>query len=818
MMRKDSAPLEVGDGDWIAERYQLKELLGQGRIGRVYRAIDTQKSADGAEEAALVAIKIPHSPKASQPQFAARFHREYLAGLRNLHPSIVRCLDVGEFQGRPYMVSEFVDGMPIDQWFSHHNSPVGRNFEMLAQVLETTLEAIYAAHQVGLVHKELKPSNWIVDGNNFPRLLDFGLAGRLEDQLSVGDTADILPGLVFLSPEQALGERGDLRSDLYSLGAILFYLASGRSLYPVESTSMILLSHIQDPVPSLGRLRSDVPNWLERLVHRLLQKDPQKRLPSCMEALSWVRKRHQGLRDASFEPGGRISAVSERERLRELLNGIQRGGSVWISAASSCCLTPVNEELLAAKQAGQVEYIHLNRVASLNHELDVAGLHLIRHPELQKLGDTRITQLSKRIQAYLEAPTSKPLVIRVDFFQTVDEELAQTLLEWIQISRQGRLVVIATAPDKCGPNLRPHFQTQIQMSGQTLDECALMIEERLWARPPQDLTTWLSRVSGGVPTFLGLLLESLEGRSIQVEGDLVRWTMPARNEIPTSLSELLGNKFSQLSREQQSILGAASCLGLIFERNLLRVLSLAEDVDFDLLLEGCVSTGWLVERQSAGVLCYQFSHPTRFQIASEKTDIRRQRRFHLLLGAFWERAQASAADWERALLHYERSLEFGLAQTSLLHVLSDGCDREAWDEVRFWMKRSRSWMKQLPPERQPDHILPTPWHNFGWGGISQSTGCLHYTAALLRQCGKYETSRWYLDVAWEHGLEDDLARMVENRLLYALALDPAQAGWAQSFDQTVQQALASARIHGLSEHAALASSLLLNRAKKTTNI
>jgi len=267
-------------GDLLASRYELLELLGEGRIGQVFRAAEKSTGSQ-------VAIKLPHAWHHRNPEFSARFRREHLTGMRLTHPAIVRSLATGEHKGIPFLVMELVDGLPLERWFVS----TGRDFEALAEVLDQSLDALAYAHAHRVVHRELKPANVLVTPEGHPRLLDFGLAGRLEDQLTRGRSLPGDLGLAYLSPEQAMGERGDERSDLYSFGACLYHLVAERPLFEPTGAADLLLAHLNEhPVP-LSSLRTAVPIWLDRLVLRLLAKHPDRRPQSAVEVQSWIRRR-----------------------------------------------------------------------------------------------------------------------------------------------------------------------------------------------------------------------------------------------------------------------------------------------------------------------------------------------------------------------------------------------------------------------------------------------------------------------------------------------------------------------------------------------
>ncbi|MEW6279740.1 MAG: protein kinase, partial [Candidatus Eremiobacterota bacterium] len=326
-------------GDLLAGRYRLIEVLGMGRIGTVWYAFDRETRQD-------VAIKIPHLWQRRNPEFAARFRRELLTGMRLSHPGIVRGLETGVSPaGVPYLVMELVRGAPIHLWFEQQ-----RDFNRLTEVLEEVLDALSYAHQNRVVHQDLKPANILVDEVGQAHLCDFGLAGRLEDQTRVTDGGEAMADLAYLSPEQAMGERGDARSDLYSLGCVLYHLLAGRPPFQASDPASFLLSILNDTPPPPFRVRADVPAWLARLCIRLMARQPGDRPQTATEVLRLVQRKssaqHEPMPSSRRRPMvGRDEELSAlRTRLLELKQG--QGSVIRVSGTAGIGKRTLVEEFL----------------------------------------------------------------------------------------------------------------------------------------------------------------------------------------------------------------------------------------------------------------------------------------------------------------------------------------------------------------------------------------------------------------------------------------------------------------------------------------
>jgi serine/threonine-protein kinase len=267
-------------------RYEAVKLLGEGGMGRVYLAKQTDLGRQ-------VVVKVMHDHIAADPKFRDRFQRETLLMARFQHPNAVTLFDasLNDPQG-PCIVMEYIRGITLDTLLHRNNrlSPA-RAGRLLGQLCE----ALQAAHQEGIVHRDLKPANLMVLDSDTPyekiKVMDFGLAKMLDGNpvncRKVTDTgADFAVGTPgYISPEQVRGEEIDHRSDLYSVGVILFELLTGRLPFTGDETMDVLLAHATEPPPSFASLGASswVPPAIEAVVQSCLAKDPADRPPSARE-------------------------------------------------------------------------------------------------------------------------------------------------------------------------------------------------------------------------------------------------------------------------------------------------------------------------------------------------------------------------------------------------------------------------------------------------------------------------------------------------------------------------------------------------------
>lgn len=263
-------------------RYEIIEELGHGAMGAVYRARD---SVMGRE----VALKTILAQAATGPQAAEyreRFMREAQAAARFLHPGIVTVYDISEHEGTLFLVMEFVAGRTLQAVLeSGERLPLELTYELGAQLAE----ALDYAHRQGVVHRDIKPSNILITTENRAKIADFGVAKIREVQMTT--TGQLLGTPAFMAPEQALGRwsQVDVRTDIWSVGAILFLLVSGRVPHGSATGNEMLIRAATQPAPSLARV-VDAPLPVIRLVDRALAYDKKRRFPDATAMLQEVRR------------------------------------------------------------------------------------------------------------------------------------------------------------------------------------------------------------------------------------------------------------------------------------------------------------------------------------------------------------------------------------------------------------------------------------------------------------------------------------------------------------------------------------------------
>jgi tRNA A-37 threonylcarbamoyl transferase component Bud32 len=258
-------------GTLLNGRYRLDAQVGTGGMSMVYRAFDSTLER-------RVAIKLMHRDIAGDSDQLERFRREARAVARLSHPHIVGVIDAGEEDGRPYIVFEYVEGETLkDRIRRLGRLPVD---EAIAYAIEIA-RALGAAHDRGIVHRDVKPQNVLVDEEGSAKVTDFGIARSMDDS---GLTADgrVLGTTDYVSPEQALGHDVNGQSDIYSLGVVLYEMLTGDVPFHGENQVSVAMKHVREDLPDVSKRRPEVAAGLAAILDRMTCKDLRKRYPDAL--------------------------------------------------------------------------------------------------------------------------------------------------------------------------------------------------------------------------------------------------------------------------------------------------------------------------------------------------------------------------------------------------------------------------------------------------------------------------------------------------------------------------------------------------------
>jgi serine/threonine protein kinase/S1-C subfamily serine protease len=270
-------------GYTLGGRYKIEEPLGQGGMSAVYKATDPNLRR-------IVAVKMIHAHLSSEPGFVRRFEEEAAAVAQLRHPNIIQVFDFNHEGETYYMVLEFIPGETLQSRLKRM-SQAGRQFELtdVLEIIASVCDAVDYAHKKGLVHRDIKPANVMLNVQGQAILMDFGIAKIAGGQTHTA-TGAVVGTAMYMSPEQIRADALDGRSDIYSLGVMLFEMLNGRPPFQADSAMTLMMMHLHDPVPNLGQLRPGIPSDLVAVVNKALGKLPEERYQSAVEMAAALRK------------------------------------------------------------------------------------------------------------------------------------------------------------------------------------------------------------------------------------------------------------------------------------------------------------------------------------------------------------------------------------------------------------------------------------------------------------------------------------------------------------------------------------------------
>jgi len=275
---------ELTTGSNFANRYQVVEELGKGGMGKVYRVLDQKLNEE-------VALKLIKPEIALDKKTVERFSHELKVARKIVHKNIARMFDLNEEKGTHYITMEYVRGEDLKRLIRKIGQfSAGKAVSIAKQVCEGLVEA----HRLGIIHRDLKPQNIMVDEEGNVRIMDFGIARSLKEKGITG--AGVLVGTPeYMSPEQVEGKEVDERSDIYSLGIVIYEMVTGRAPFEGDTPLSVALKQKTETPPHPKKFNSQLPEALDSLILRCLEKDKAKRYQSAEDVLSDLNKIEQGL-------------------------------------------------------------------------------------------------------------------------------------------------------------------------------------------------------------------------------------------------------------------------------------------------------------------------------------------------------------------------------------------------------------------------------------------------------------------------------------------------------------------------------------------
>ncbi|CAB4538701.1 MAG: Stk1 family PASTA domain-containing Ser/Thr kinase [Actinobacteria bacterium] len=353
-------------GELIDNRYLLQRLIASGGMATIYAGIDTRLDRP-------VAVKIMHAHLANDEAFVSRFIKEAKATAALSHPNIVSIQDQGWNEGGPpavFLVMELVEGSTLRDFLNQHGVV---SIEQMFQLMTPVISALAAAHKIGIIHRDIKPENILISKDGRVKVADFGLARNMAiGQTMTVESSVVLGSVSYLSPEQVQRGVADARSDIYAVGIVLFEMLTGGKPYEGETPIQIAYRHVNDRIPTLQSIKSDIPITISELVHAATAPNPDHRPKDAEELLNKFREIQAQIdpkkRQMSLEldlPPSMTKSVAKRGKVSvgSALEGLKEKTSQLISTKPIKVSKP--DDSIGTKKRKVSKRVKRNRIIAL---------------------------------------------------------------------------------------------------------------------------------------------------------------------------------------------------------------------------------------------------------------------------------------------------------------------------------------------------------------------------------------------------------------------------------------------------------------------
>jgi serine/threonine protein kinase len=310
-------------------RYHILEQLGEGGMAIVYKAYDTRLEND-------VAVKIIRTENLAPSILETaliRFEREAKALARLTHANIVKVLDYGEYENKPWLVMPYLPGGTLKQKL--HGKPM--NYQEAASLLIPIAHALAYAHEQGMVHRDVKPSNILITQSGDPMLTDFGIAKIIGNEVTVDltGTSVTIGTPEYMAPEQATSKNVDHRADIYALGVVLFEMLTGRKPYQADTPMAVLFKHVSEPLPRARDFAPNLPEAAERVLVKALEKKPELRYQNMDDFAAALEKLARGELSSTMKVAKKKTMTQETTMVDTMQTGMAgSGGSTQYRSSS----------------------------------------------------------------------------------------------------------------------------------------------------------------------------------------------------------------------------------------------------------------------------------------------------------------------------------------------------------------------------------------------------------------------------------------------------------------------------------------------------
>ena len=718
------------NGTILDNKYQIQTHLGTGGMGEVYRVLDLKQDQ-------ACALKILNTMVDHKAVYR-RFHREFQVLNRFQHPRLVRTYTWGFAEDRPYFTMEYLPGKTLEKIITDHAYLGQFRASHFFDLIQQLAEGLAYIHAQGAVHRDLKPSNIMVletEEGIETTILDLGLAKfRHLHSVSITQTGATIGTAEYMSPEQGKGLWVDHRSDLYSLGVVLYEMLTDTPPFSGQNPISVIMKHIRESPPPMGEVNIEISEQAQQIVLKLLAKEPVDRYQSAEELLQTLndvapsklvlsddeqRDVHRKVMRPQF-----VGRESEMKMLRTMLKDVQTGEQrvVLISGESGVGKTRLIEELLGdalihdflcLKGASQEEggQIYGALISAFQGKVDLVT-ELPDPAESDKFAVMeRWLQLLKRLRQ------KQPIVLCLEDIQWLDE----LTLEFLQY--------ILRDPEPCPfllcltcqwSNLEPLSEeignfihsnefakaTRIQLKNLPREEVGYLAASMLGERsiPPDALQT-LFRETGGQPLFVVEAMRTLVQANVvqqNVFGDW-QWGEFPQTLLSDDISEILHRRIATLPAMQQRVLEYACVFPSDFSFDLLATVWRGDELELLDVLDSLMAEGLLApcgEDEDQ----YRFSQDLCRRTIYDRMQNVRRRLLHREIGNALEKVEDAEELTEELADHFAAAKEQNKAVKYMRRAGKKALEVQAYRQARIRFEAVRDWAADDAFESQADAI------------------------------------------------------------------------------------------------------------------
>jgi serine/threonine protein kinase/tetratricopeptide (TPR) repeat protein len=383
-------------GAVLGKRYEIQDQLGEGGMGAVYKAKDLELER-------VVALKVIRPELAGRPEILQRFKQELILARKITHRNVIRIFDLGESEGIKYITMEFIEGRDLKSLMLEQGK---LSSEQAVNIIQQMCLALEAAHSEGVVHRDLKPQNVMLDKQGKASVMDFGIARSLEPG-GMTQTGALIGTPEYMSPEQVRGEHPDVRSDLFTVGIIFYELLSGQMPYRADTAMATMFKRTKEPAMPVRQLNSSVPQYLSDVVAKCLEMEPAERYQSAREIYDALEAWKSG---ATSSAGVRALRWTRKLARRKLVMGSLAAAIVLVT--------------LSIVFRGRLSFTPSNRPPAA---VEVRSLAIL--PFRNASGDPSLDQLGSSLAAMLTTDVGQSSHFRAVSPDRVDQILRDLRIE-----------------------------------------------------------------------------------------------------------------------------------------------------------------------------------------------------------------------------------------------------------------------------------------------------------------------------------------------------------------------------------------------------